>query len=369
MPKAIALPINILVIVAVATVVMLGLVGVYGVGYNPFSSAMGAESAKNNACRQLVFGGCKANTSDIKVNYSSATNLFDLCKNVFGRSDEKSCKQLCGCVGTVTTGGTPLGDFSVSVVPVSSTITVGSSATPAVSVGGVSPAAVTLSITGCPTGATCQFVPNAGVPPFSSTLTITNAAVGGPYAMTITGTNVTRTKTTSYSLKVNPVGCACSDGTSCNSCSNVNKPKWCDSSGNLISNQCNAPHNCPCPVALPSCNAGTGVCSAAACTCSDGTICNSCSSNKPKYCTVLKYLVDYCSYCGCPLGQSCNADGSCSGAVACSWLQSFCGDEPGCVLCCYDVFSVPLYELVCGPAGCTGGGCVAGTRMCSTTNC
>lgn len=124
MSKAIVLPINILVIVAVATVAMLGLIGVYGVGYNPFSSAIGLESVKNLGCRQLVMGGCKVNTNSISVNYDAnknggsdsgtnfnwATgvgddNLAALCYNFFGRRDEKSCKQLCGCVGGVSAGG------------------------------------------------------------------------------------------------------------------------------------------------------------------------------------------------------------------------------------------------------------------------
>ena len=40
----------------------------------------------------------------------------------------------------------------------------------------------------------------------------------------------------------------CPDGTAYGSCSNINKPSWCDSSGNLVSNQCGSTrHNCPCP--------------------------------------------------------------------------------------------------------------------------
>jgi hypothetical protein len=40
----------------------------------------------------------------------------------------------------------------------------------------------------------------------------------------------------------------CSDGTPYGSCSNVNKPSWCDNSGNLIPNQCGTSrHNCLCP--------------------------------------------------------------------------------------------------------------------------
>jgi hypothetical protein len=124
MSKAITLPVNILVIVAIAVIVLLGLVALYFVGFNPFSSAIGLEGVKNAACRQLVFGGCKKNTTDITVaydankngvndsgtNFNWATgtgddNLAALCYNFFGRKDEKSCKQLCGCVGGTVSGG------------------------------------------------------------------------------------------------------------------------------------------------------------------------------------------------------------------------------------------------------------------------
>jgi hypothetical protein len=139
MSKAIVLPINILVIVAIATVVTLGLASIYGVGYNPFSSAMTLESVKNIACRQLVFGGCKKNTTEITVNYDanrdtkidSNDTLFILCNNFFGRKDEKSCKQLCGCAGAITGGPTgPKGNFTISLTSYSGTLPPDSGALP-----------------------------------------------------------------------------------------------------------------------------------------------------------------------------------------------------------------------------------------------
>jgi len=398
MSKAFVLPVNVLVIVAVATIASLGLIGVYGVGYNPFSMGIGLESVKNTGCRKLVMGGCKVNASDILLNYDvnkdglndTRDNLLELCKRYFGRNDEKSCKQMCGCVGGSVSTGTSTSDFSVAVVPISNSIVLGSSATPSVNVGGFSTGPITLSLgSTCPSGATCSFSQNNLPPSFSSVLTITNAAVGGPYAMTITGTNGTRTKTETYSLTVNAVGgftfttsvspstdsstqgtpfgrtsaitvtrtsaagtekqvdvtssgtitngmvissfvpctpnptcsgtltistgattpagiyiitvtgtsgattssatyrltvnppgpCECIDGTVCGQCSSVEQPSWCDSSGNLISNQCNDPHNCPC----------SG-------------------------------------------GQTCNADGSCSTAVcSCDWINYACGGG-GCTI-------------------------------------
>jgi hypothetical protein len=106
MSKAEALPVNILVVVAVAIVATLGLMGVYGVGYNPFSSALGLESVKNAGCRQLVMGGCKANTSAIQVKYDankdgntdSSDNLLILCKNFL---EEMMTKLVGKCAGAL----------------------------------------------------------------------------------------------------------------------------------------------------------------------------------------------------------------------------------------------------------------------------
>lgn len=113
MSKAITLPVNILVIVAIAVIVLMGLIAIYGVGFNPFSSAINLESIKNVACRKISFAACKLNANDITVNYDAnkdgatdnSDTFLELCKNFFGRSDELSCKQLCGCVGTTVSGG------------------------------------------------------------------------------------------------------------------------------------------------------------------------------------------------------------------------------------------------------------------------
>jgi len=45
-------------------------------------------------------------------------------------------------------------------------------------------------------------------------------------------------------------------------------------------------------------------------TCSDGTSYSQCSSNKPKYCNNGN-LIDKCSVCGCPSGQTCQSNESC----------------------------------------------------------
>lgn len=50
--------------------------------------------------------------------------------------------------------------------------------------------------------------------------------------------------------------------------------------------------------------------------CSDSTIINQCSDTRPWFCTVNATLVSDCQRCFCPSGQSCQGDGTCSGASA-----------------------------------------------------
>src|SRR3989344_8791793 len=45
--------------------------------------------------------------------------------------------------------------------------------------------------------------------------------------------------------------------------------------------------------------------------CNDGTLWRTCSVNKPKFC-VQGDLVNQCAVCGCPAGNTCQSDGSCS---------------------------------------------------------
>lgn len=45
--------------------------------------------------------------------------------------------------------------------------------------------------------------------------------------------------------------------------------------------------------------------------CSDGTALNVCSTNKPLYCNEDGNLVNYCSLCGCPIGQQCSEYETC----------------------------------------------------------
>jgi hypothetical protein len=90
--------------------------------------------------------------------------------------------------------------------------------------------------------------------------------------------------------------------------------------------------------------------------CSDGTSYGQCSVNKPKYCDE-GLLIDDCQRCGCPPGQTCQADGRCS--VPCVSHDHFA---------CYDG-DVYWYDSCnkreekkeeCGTNGCLDGRCVEG---------
>jgi hypothetical protein len=130
--KGLELPINVLVIVAIAVIVLLGIVALYLGGWTPFGSSIGVESVKNEACAELVRKGCNIATSSINIpNFdadqdglsgynsygiaqdigsdtigscgSSATgdlddNLYNLCECYYGRTSEVECKRLCGCI-------------------------------------------------------------------------------------------------------------------------------------------------------------------------------------------------------------------------------------------------------------------------------
>ncbi len=122
--KGIELPINVLVIVAVAVIVLLGIVALFMLGFSPFGTISGQESYKNAACTELTRGGCTDNPNEIQVNfdankddvvctqssadYSATTGkcgtapidtLQDLCTNFYRAPTQTECKRLCACPG------------------------------------------------------------------------------------------------------------------------------------------------------------------------------------------------------------------------------------------------------------------------------
>lgn len=125
--KGIELPINVLVIVAVAVIVLLGITAVFMLGFAPFTGTSGLESIKNDACTRLVRGGCSVPTWEITVSFDAdknglvepgtnwhttgnwsenyactetgCDNLAALCYNFYSKKSDSSCKALCGCPG------------------------------------------------------------------------------------------------------------------------------------------------------------------------------------------------------------------------------------------------------------------------------
>ena len=128
--KGVTLPVNILVIIVIAIIVLLGILALYFGGWSPFSSAIGVESVKNDACEYLVRRRCTLSTASVptlefdsdkdgtlgssdagntwdwnnlpsscipSITLNSRDNLAALCYCFYGRTTEASCKQLCGC--------------------------------------------------------------------------------------------------------------------------------------------------------------------------------------------------------------------------------------------------------------------------------
>ena len=121
--KGVELPINILVIVAIAVIVLLGLIALYFVGWGPFAGVAGLEGVKNEACRELVQGqNCGVETLTITIsnfdadgdgsndptqvftwtapdNSTDGDNLAALCYYRYARTSDAACKTLCNCPG------------------------------------------------------------------------------------------------------------------------------------------------------------------------------------------------------------------------------------------------------------------------------
>lgn len=136
MPKAVELPINVMVIVVIAVIILLALVAMYFTGFSPFSKTVGIEGVRGDACRRLVQeNGCRVTTNSITISGFDANrnnvisggsswdwddtvmtvaqkcgitatgagasddNLASLCKCYYSLSSENACKSLCGCAG------------------------------------------------------------------------------------------------------------------------------------------------------------------------------------------------------------------------------------------------------------------------------
>ena len=95
-----ALPIEVLVVIIIAIIVLLGLVAVFFAGWTPYASSAGIDSIKNDACRILAYD-CSKSPADIEITgVSDATNLQTLCEIYYDidENDPNACRRLCGCI-------------------------------------------------------------------------------------------------------------------------------------------------------------------------------------------------------------------------------------------------------------------------------
>lgn len=119
--KGIILPINVLVIVVIAVIILLGIIALYVSGWGPFGGTLSLEGVKNSACRELVQKhNCAVATNTITIsnfdadndgsndpsqvftwsapdNSTDGDNLAALCYYQYSRTTDAACKALCNC--------------------------------------------------------------------------------------------------------------------------------------------------------------------------------------------------------------------------------------------------------------------------------
>ncbi len=120
--KGIELPINVLVIIVIAVIVLLGVIAVYFTGWTPFAQTAGVDAVKNAGCRivaydcsnadldSILFDGSMAGLPTFDVNGDGNLcpadtagtgctvndDLENLCRIHFD-ADPTQCAKLCGC--------------------------------------------------------------------------------------------------------------------------------------------------------------------------------------------------------------------------------------------------------------------------------
>jgi hypothetical protein len=149
-------------------------------------------------------------------------------------------------------------DFILSANPQSGTANQGETKTSTIKVTILKgkPQNVQLSVSGCPAYTACILNPTNGIPTFYSTLKIVTSTSTplGAHTITIMGVGGTTTKSTTYTLAVNPSPCTCSNwtngacgGGTCGSYQRI-QTRTCNLSGCNIESQCTDDTSCK-----PSC--------------------------------------------------------------------------------------------------------------------
>jgi amino acid transporter len=100
--KGVELPINILVVVAIAVIVLLGLVALYFVGFNPFSVTTALEATKNSGCREYM-NRQTCNSWDFSFTYSGNVTIatfHEFMNQYYYCNDDEACaRRACSCPG------------------------------------------------------------------------------------------------------------------------------------------------------------------------------------------------------------------------------------------------------------------------------
>ena len=99
--KGVELPINILVVVAIAVIVLLGLVALYFIGFNPFSVTTALDATKNTGCRlYMLQNPVCGNWSEVNVTWQGNETAFNtFMKDSYKCADESCTRRACGCPG------------------------------------------------------------------------------------------------------------------------------------------------------------------------------------------------------------------------------------------------------------------------------
>jgi len=122
--KGISLPVNILVIIVLALIILIAILALFYGIWPQGVSGVNLEAVKNNACQLLVTTDCgearfvtisnldadKDGSNDPSTGWTWGTtcptdpadttlgdNLAALCACYYFRTDEIGCKELCGC--------------------------------------------------------------------------------------------------------------------------------------------------------------------------------------------------------------------------------------------------------------------------------
>ena len=99
--KGVELPINILVVVAIAVIVLLGLVALYFIGFNPFSVTSALEATKSTGCRLYMNQNPVCGDWTLfNVTWQGTIKNFDIFMvDDYKCADEACARRACSCPG------------------------------------------------------------------------------------------------------------------------------------------------------------------------------------------------------------------------------------------------------------------------------